>query len=238
MQGLGFSQNQVWAMCTQQPSLLGRKWTSDTCVEKLQFLTCLLGLTLDDIAARPHLLTYSVSSFLGPRVWFLYETGAIDAPNNLVTSDFSSSLKKSKAVFNERVSASTAFPSKNFDAAFIDHWKHRWEFLRQHMNLSAETIAAHQDLLLASLAGRLAPRWQLLSRIASEQAAFKAEDHITALATLSDQDFSRKFFAEGDLQFFSKPVWLLCSVTSVPNDKQLCCAVQKLPSLVRVPEPG
>ena len=200
MQGLGFSQNQVWAMCTQQPSFLGRKWTSDTCVEKLQFLTCLLGLTLDDIAARPHLLACSVSRLLGPRVWFLYETGAIDAPNTLMTSDFSGSLNTSKAVFNKRVSASTASPSKTFDSAFIDHWRQRWEYLRQHMNLSVETIAAHQDLLLASLAGRLAPRWQLLSRIASEQAAFKAEDHLTALATLSDQDFSRKFLAEGDLQ--------------------------------------
>ncbi|KAL0043360.1 hypothetical protein WJX79_002594 [Trebouxia sp. C0005] len=35
----------------------------------------------------------------------------------------------------------------------------------------------------------LAPRWQLLSSIANVQTAFKAEDHLTALATLSDQDF-------------------------------------------------
>ena len=50
--GAGFSLTQVWAMCAQHPSLLGCKWTCDTNVEKLQFLTCLLGLTLDDIAAR------------------------------------------------------------------------------------------------------------------------------------------------------------------------------------------
>ncbi len=68
MQGAGFSQTQVWAMCTQQPALLGLKWTSDTSVEKVQFVTLLLGLRLDDIAARPPLLTYSVSGFLGPRV--------------------------------------------------------------------------------------------------------------------------------------------------------------------------
>ena len=65
-----------------------------------------------------------------------------------------------------------------FDSAFIDHWKRRWDFLRQHMKLSVETIAAHQDLLLASLPDRLAPRWQLLSSIASKQADFKAEDHL------------------------------------------------------------
>jgi len=74
------------------------------------------------------------------------------------------------------------------------------------MHLSVETIAAHQDLLLTSLPDRLAPRWQLLSRLASEQAAFKAEHHLTALATLSDQDFSCKFCAEGDFQSLACPM--------------------------------
>jgi len=200
MQGAGFSQTQVWAMCTVQPTLLGRKWTSDTNAEKLQFLTCLLGLTLDDIAARPHLLLHSINSSLGPRVWFLYQTGAIEAPNTVMTSGLFGYMNDSKAVFSKHFSAPTAFPSKIFDSAFVDHWKQRWEYLRQHMNLSVETIAAHQDLLLTSLPDRLAPRWQLLSSIANEQAAFKAEDHLTALATLPDQDFSRQFYAEGDLQ--------------------------------------
>ena len=199
MQSAGFSSTQVRSMCTKQPTLLGLCWTSDTSVEKLQFLICLLGMTLDDIAARPYLLTSSVSNSLGPRVWFLYEMGAIDAPNTIIMSGLSGYLKNSKAVFSKRFSVSSAFPSKIFDSAFVDHWRQRWEYLKQHMNLSVETIAAHQDLLLTSLPDRLAPRWQLLSRIASEQAAFKAEDHLTALATLSDQDFSRKFLPEGDL---------------------------------------
>ncbi len=71
------------------------------------------------------------------------------------------------------------------------------------MKLSVETIAAHQNLLLTSLPDRLAPRWQLLSRIASEQADFKAEDHLTALATLSDQDFAQAFTADGELQHYT-----------------------------------
>ena len=86
MQGAGFSLTQVWAMCTQQTALLGRKWSSDTCVEKLQFLTCLLDLTLDDIAARSYLLTRSVGGFLGPHVWFMYQSGAIEAPSTVTTS--------------------------------------------------------------------------------------------------------------------------------------------------------
>ena len=68
------------------------------------------------------------------------------------------------------------------------------------MKLSVETIAAHQDLLLTSLPDRLAPRWQLLSSIANQQAAFKAEDHLTALATLSDQDFAQAFRADSELR--------------------------------------
>ena len=197
MQGAGFSQTQVWAMCTQQPALLGLKWTSDTSVEKVQFVTLLLGLRLDDIAARPPLLTYSVSGFLGPRVWFLYQTGAIEAPNTVMASGLFGYINCSNMSFSKRFSASSAFPSLVFDSVFIDHWKQRWDFLRKHMKLSVETIAAHQGLLLASLPDRLAPRWQLLSSIASERADFKAQDHLTALATLSDQDFAQVIRAFG-----------------------------------------
>jgi len=199
LQGACFSLDQVWAMCTQHSALLGRKWTSDTNVEKLQFLTCLLGLTLDDIAARSYLLTRSVGGFLGPRVWFLYQTGAIRSPNTVMTSGLFGYILHSKVLFNKRFSVLSAFPSMVFDSPFIDHWKQRWEFLRQQMKLSVETIAAHQDLLLASLPERLAPRWQLLSKIASVQADFKAEDHLTSLATLSDQDFAVLVEAGGKL---------------------------------------
>ncbi len=209
MQGAGFSQTQVWAMCTLQPALLRRKWTSDTNAEKLQFLTCLLGLTLDDIVARPHLLMHSINSSLGPRVWFLYQTGAIEAPNTVMTSGLFGYMNNSKLLFSEQFSPPSAFPAMVFDSAFVDHWKQRWVFLRQHMKLSVETIAAHQDLLLTSLPDRLAPRWQLLSSIANEQAAFKAEDHLTALATLSDQDFADLLTATGELLSLNKMVGLL-----------------------------
>ncbi len=121
MQGAGFSLTQVWAMCTQQPALLSRKWTSDTCVEKLHFLTCLLGLTLDDIAARPHLLMYSVNGLLGPRVWFMYQTGAIEAPNTVMTSGLFGYIIYLKDSFSKRFSFPSAFPAMILDSAFIDH---------------------------------------------------------------------------------------------------------------------
>ena len=199
LQGVGFSQTQVWAMCAKEPTLLGRKWTSDTNVEKLQFLTLLLGLTLDDIAARPSLLSYSVSAFLGPRVWFMYQTGAIEATKRVMTSgQFGYVYSISRAKFSNKYHSPLSNPSMVFDSAFVDHWKQRWEFLRQHMKLLVETVAAHQDLLLTSLPDRLAPRWQLLSSIASKQADFKAEDHLAALATLSDQAFAQAFRAHGE----------------------------------------
>ncbi len=191
MQGAGFSPTQVWAMCTKQPSLLGRKWTSDTNVEKLQFLTCLLDLTLNNIATNPILLNCSVERHLGPRVWFLFQIGAIDAPNKIMTSGSSSWISGgSKAGFSVKFSSPASNPSMVFDSAFTDHWQQRWQFLRQHMKLSVETIAAHQDLLLTSLPKRLAPRWQLLSKVARAHADFKAEDHLTSLAILSDHDFA------------------------------------------------
>ena len=133
MQGAGFSQTQVWAMCTQHPALQCCKWTSDICIEKLQFLACLLGLTLDDIAARPHLMNYSVNSLLGPCVWFMYQTGAIEAPNTVI-SGLLSYIKCSNVSFSKRFS--DPFANMIFDSAFIDHWKQRWGFLRQHIKLS------------------------------------------------------------------------------------------------------
>ena len=225
MQGLGFSQNQVWAMCTQHPSLLGCKWTSDTNVEKLQFLTCLLGLSLDDIAARPHLMASSVSSHLGPRVWFMYQTGAIEATNTVMTSGhFSHVSSSSKSQFSNKFSSPPSNPSMVFDSAFIDHWKQRWKFLRQHMKLSVDIIAAHQDLLVTSLPDRLAPRWQLLSRIASEQAPFKAEDHLMALATLSDEDFAQAFKADGELHglWHSNKGAVFCTFCSQSRQQSMC----------------
>jgi len=81
---------------------------------------------------------------------------SFSAPNTVMTSGLLGYIKHSKLSFNKRFSAPSA--SMIFDSAFVDHWKQRWEFLSQHLKLSVETIAAHQDLLLTSLPDRLAPR--------------------------------------------------------------------------------
>ncbi|DBA88318.1 TPA: hypothetical protein ACH3X2_004823 [Trebouxia sp. C0005] len=188
---LGWDSMQLKQKLSAFPSILNSE--PSTIARNLQAMQ---GLHLDKIAVRPRLLAYSVSGWLGPRVWFLYQTGAIEAPNTVMTSGLFGYINHSQTTFSKTFSAPSAFPSMVFDSAFIDHWKRRWEFLRQHMKLSVETIAAHQDLLLTSLPDRLAIRWWLLSSIAKLQAGFKAEDHLTALATLSDQDFAQVFRAD------------------------------------------
>ena len=124
-------------------------------------------------------------------------------------SSLFSFISRPQVAFSRRFSAPSAFPSMLFDSAFIDHEKQRWEFLRKHMKLSVETIAAHQDLLLASLPDRLAPRWQLLSRIASEQADFKAEDHLAALASCR-------------IKTLLKPSWQTVSYVEFGPEKGCC----------------
>ena len=80
-----------------------------------------------------------------------------------------------------------------YNDLYIQRWQQRWSFFRQEMQLSIETMAAHEQLLLASLPDTLAPRWQVLTQLAAKQADFRAVDHLQALATLSDQDFAQTF---------------------------------------------
>lgn len=55
------------------------------------------------------------------------------------------------------------------------------------MGLSIANISACRALLFTSLPNTVAPRWRLLTLLEAAQADFKAADHLTALATLSDE---------------------------------------------------
>ena len=61
------------------------------------------------------------------------------------------------------------------------------------MQLSIKAIAAHEELLLASLPDTLAPRWQMLTQLAAKHEGFRAEDHLQAMATMSDGEFADTF---------------------------------------------
>lgn len=58
------------------------------------------------------------------------------------------------------------------------------------MELSIADISACRALLFTSLPNTLAPRWHFLTLLEAAQAGFKTADHLTALATLSDEHFA------------------------------------------------
>ena len=68
---LGFSGSQVKSMCLRQPVLLAYSYNSEVHVAKWLFLTCVLRLSHDAIAAKPHLLMSSLPNRLGPRWAYL-----------------------------------------------------------------------------------------------------------------------------------------------------------------------
>ena len=191
LQRLGFSAAQALHMCASQPALLLPKWASVSCAEKLQVLTLLLGLTLDNVAPS---WTYSVTDRLGPRVWFLFQSGVLDTPKALLSSGhFNNIRSRTNADFSKIYSRILSRPSMVYDTAYIEQWQQRWQFLRQHMKLSVKDIAAHQALLCASLHDTLAPRWHFFTLLAANQPGFKATDHLTAIATLSDQELAQVY---------------------------------------------
>ena len=162
LQGLGFSAAQAFNMCTSSPSLMTRKWTSAICAEKVQFLTLLLGLTLDNVAARSVLLTLSVAKRLGPRVWFLFQSGVLDTPKCVLSSGHLSNVcSRTNADFSQIYSMPLSRPPMIYDTAYIKQWQQRWQFLTHNMKLSVKDIAA--------------------------------EDYLTAIATLSDQEYAQVF---------------------------------------------
>ena len=194
LQGLGFSVAQALDMCTSNPVLMMQNWTSALGNEKIKFLTLLLGLAIDNVAARSRLLMYSVPYRLGPRVCFIFQCGVLDTPKTVLLSGHLSNICGfSNAEFSKKYNRPMSSPPMLYDTAYIRHWQERWQFLTHNMKLFVEDIAAHQALLLASLHDTLAPRWHFFTLLAAHQPGFKAEDHLTAMATLSDQEFAEVY---------------------------------------------
>ena len=196
LQEHGFAASQVTNMCSRQTTLLTRNWSSAINVEKLAFLTTLLGVTTaNDIAAEPHYLMYSLDNRVGPRLGFLFQHSFIASFRHAsLRGHLVSVLHLTDAKFASKYSSSS---TGAYDKAFIDHWKQRWTFLRQRMLLPVETIAAHEELLRASLPDDLAPRWHVLTQLAAKRAGFRAEDHLQAMANMSDADFAKAFGTVG-----------------------------------------
>lgn len=197
LQTCGFTTSQVLHICTQKCNLLRCNWSSSINIEKLQFCKVVLGLTLDDMAADPSILTYSLTTRLGPRASFLLETNLVDTLQSIpISGRFSSVLYYTDIRFSRICEKMHSDCSVSYNGMYVQQWQRRWSFLRQEMQLPMEAIAAHEQLLFASLPDTLAPRWQVLTQLAAKQADFRAVDHLQALATLSDQDFAKTFSAK------------------------------------------
>ena len=194
LQAHNFTSAQVLDIYATCPSLAGYDWNSPLNVEKLEYLMLILQLTTSQVAAKPVLLTDSLQQRIGPRGDFLYRSQAVSPDTPLVVSGFSSWIEtNSDAKFAARFNRPAATPPLLFDEDFKQHWWQRWKFLRHEMGLSIADISGCRALVYTSLPNTLAPRWRLLTSSEAAHAGFKAADHLTALATLSDEHFAQTF---------------------------------------------
>lgn len=113
------------------------------------FLTRVLRLNHDAIAARPHLLMSSLPKRMGPRWEYLLQlklhgviafTYAHDIVNSLVF--------KTDSQFR---AAYTAANLRVYDEQFQEQWQQRWGFLFVDLQLSVQCIADNPALLRISL---------------------------------------------------------------------------------------
>ena len=194
LQAHNFTSVQALDIYASYPSLAGYDWNSPLNVDKLEYLTLILQLSRARIASRPQLLGASLAHKTGPRTEFIYRSRAStpDMPLGLLgCSSYVDSW--SDARFAAKFNILSACPPLVYDETFKQHWWQRWTFLRHEMGLSAAEICGCRALLFTSLPNTLAPRWCFLMRLEAAQADFKAADHLTALATLSDQLFAETF---------------------------------------------
>ena len=196
LQAHSFTSAQAVKIYASYPSLAGYDWRSPLGVEKLEYLMLILQLTTGQIASQYVLLGSSLEQKLGPRAEFLYRSRAVLPDTPIAVSGFASYVSHlSDAKFAARFNLASISPPLIYDADFKRHWQHRWRFLRHDMGLSIMDISVCRALLFTSLPNTLAPRWRFLTLLQAAQADFKAAEHLTALATLSDAQFARTFDA-------------------------------------------
>ena len=145
MLGLGFSHSQVSSMCLRQPSLLTFSYTSEVHIAKWVFLTRVLQLSHDAIAAKPHLLMYSLPNRLGPRWEYLQQLrshGAIDftAAHEVIGRVVDLTDSRFRAKYGRP-------QMRVYDDHFQKQWQRRWDSLLIDQQLSIQDIADNPDVL-------------------------------------------------------------------------------------------
>ena len=194
LQTHSFTSAQALDIYTSHPNLAGYDWSSPLNVEKLEYLMLVLQLSTNELASKPQLLSASLERNLGPRSEFMYTSKAIIPDEPLSVSGSLWPLWKcSDTVFAAKYNHLSASPPLMYNEAFKQHWQERWAFLRNEMGLAVADISVNRALLFTSLPNTLAPRWHCFTMVQAAQAEFKAADHLTALATLSDEHFAQAF---------------------------------------------
>ena len=197
LQAHGFTSAQALKIYASTPALAGYDWSSPLNVEKLAYLMLILQLSPAEIASRPQLLGASLEHKLGPRIEIIYQSRAVSPDMPLACIGSSALIMNvSDAAFAATLNNISISPPLIYNEVFKRHWKHRWTFLRYEMGLSVADISACRALLITSLPNTLAPRWHFLTQLEAAQAGFRAADHLTALATLSDEHFALVFSAK------------------------------------------
>ena len=192
LQAHSFTSAQASTVYAARPSLSGYDWSSPLNVEKLMYLMLVLQLTTAEIASRPVLLGTSFKGNIGPRTEFIYRSKVVsfDEPLGLPGLTY---VPVSDARFAAKYNDLLASPPLLYNDIFKQHWWQRWNFLRHEIGLCVADISACRALLWTSLPNTLAPRWHFLTLLEAAQADFKAADHLTALATMSDEHFAQTF---------------------------------------------
>ena len=146
---LGFSHGQVKSMCLGQPSMLTLNYNSQLQADKWAFLTCVLRLSHDAIAACPHLLMSSLPNRLGPRWAYLQQIRSHDVLALIGVPQVVNSL-----VFmtDSKFTAAYTVPQlRVYGEHFQKQWQRRWDFLLVDQQLSIQDIGDNPALLHISL---------------------------------------------------------------------------------------
>ena len=139
---LGFSHDHVKSMCLYQPTLMTLSYNSRLQRDKWDFLTRIMQLDHDAIAAKPYLLKYSLSNRLGPR-WEYWQQLTLHG-GVTSTASIGSLMVKTNASFR----ATYTTPQLGvYDEQFQKQWQRRWKFLLVDQQLSIQDIADNPDLL-------------------------------------------------------------------------------------------
>ncbi|KAL3162610.1 hypothetical protein ABBQ38_008657 [Trebouxia sp. C0009 RCD-2024] len=211
LQAHSFSSAQALHVRASRPSIAGYDWSSTANKEKLTYLRHVLQLSQAELSSRPELLGASLARIIGPRSEFLYACKRINLDTSLAVSRSLSIITRlSDANFAARFNNLSASPPLVYDDQFKRHWQQRWTFLVCEMGLSYADICACRLLLQTSLLNTLAPRWHFLILLETAETDFKAADHLTALATLSDEQFAQAF-SSASMGLVYDPNFLHCA---------------------------